>query len=289
MPQRMSFLRYMGGKQRLVPALLPLIPEHFAYVEVFGGAGSLLLNKPRSNLEVYNDLDGELVNLFEVVRGDVDTFIKRAEFLVYSRELYERWESDFKNDQVPSDRVERAVRFWYLIRSSFGAHPYKGWGFRKKQRSMAETLPRCLANLHAIHERLRTVEIDHLDFRKCIHHRDAPNTFMFLDPPYLATQKYRVGAFTLDDHRALAETLHNVKSQWLLTIGDQPEIRMLYRGFPRETIELSVAVEKVTGGKRKSFANLVIRNYELPKTPLYVPVAGQPELLDMFGSPDVLR
>jgi len=273
----------MGGKQRLVPQLLPMIPEHFAYVEVFGGAGSLLLNKPRSQLEVYNDLDGQLVNLFEVVRDDVEAFVKRAEFLVYSRELYERWQNDFKNGQIPSDRVERAIRFWYLIRSSFGAHPYKGWGFRRKQRSMAETLPRCLANLHAVHERLRTVEIDHLDFRKCIHHRDAPGAFMFLDPPYLATQSYRTGTFTLDDHRALAEILHSVKSKWLLTVGDHPEIRALYGGFSHETIESSLAIEKMTGGKRRHFANLIIRNYTPPETPLLVATASESTLLDVFG------
>jgi len=272
----------MGGKQLLVPHLLPMIPEHSTYVEVFGGAGSLLLNKPPSRLEVYNDLDGELVNLFEVIRDDVDTFAKRAEFLVYSRELYERWQNDFKNNQIPSDRVERAVRFWYLIRSSFGAHPYKGWGFQKKKRSMAETLPRCIANLHVIHERLKTVQIDHLDFRKCIERYDDPDTFLFLDPPYLDTTAYRIGKFTLEDHRALAELLRSVKGKWLMTIGNRSDIRGLYSKLPSRSISSPTSVEKVIGGKRIHFANLVIHNYTPPETPLLVATASESMLLDMF-------
>ena len=70
-----------------MPKLLPLIPEHACYVEVFGGAAALLLNKPPSPMEVYNDADSELVNLFEVVRDDVDAFVKQADWLLYSREL----------------------------------------------------------------------------------------------------------------------------------------------------------------------------------------------------------
>jgi len=277
-------LPYLGGKQALVPKLLPLIPEHTAYVEVFGGAAALLLNKPPSPIEVYNDYDSELVNLFEVIRDDVDAFLKRADFLLYSRELYTRWQADLEEGKLPEDRVERAVRFWYVIRSAFGAHPDKGWAFQRAQpRNSARVVQNALTNIRAIHERLKPVEIDHLDFRRCIRNRDATSTLLFLDPPYLETEGYRVGTFTLQDQCDLAQLLSNAKSKWLLTIGDHSDVRKLYRGFDQTVLTSKISCQKVIGGKRRSMRNLVIRNYKLPKTPLYAPVAGPVPLMDLFG------
>ena len=275
---------YLGGKQALVPKLLPLIPEHTAYVEVFGGAAALLLNKAPSPIEVYNDLDSELVNLFEVVRDDVDAFLKRADFLLYSRELYQRWRADLENSTVPEDPVERAVRFWYVIRSAFGAHPDKGWAFqRARPRNSAAVVQNALANIRAIHERLKSVEIDHLDFRRCIKNRDTPTTFLFIDPPYLETEQYRVGNFTLQDHKDLAELLHSCQSRWLMTVGNHPKIRALYSDFPQSTVMSQVAVKKVIRGKRDRLRHLLIRNYEPPKHPLYTAAAGQLAPLDLFS------
>jgi len=277
-------LPYLGGKQALVPKLLPLIPEHIAYVEVFGGAAALLLNKPPSPIEVYNDLDSELVNLFEVIRDDVDAFLKRADWLLYSRELYTRWQADLENGKVPEDPVERAVRFWYVIRSAFGAHPSKGWAFqRARPRNSAKVVQNALTNIRTIHERLKPVEIDHLDFRRCIRNRDATSTLLFLDPPYLETEGYRVGTFTLQDQCDLAQILYNAKSKWLLTIGDHPIIRKLYRDFDKTVLNSSISCQKVITGKRRSMRNLLIRNYEPPKEPLYTTTAGQPVALDLFG------
>ena len=264
-----------------------MIPEHVAYVEVFGGAAALLLNKPSSPIEVYNDADGELVNLFEVIRDDADAFLRRADFLLYSRELYARWQADLEGGKFPEDRVERAVRFWYVIRSAFGAHPHKGWAFQRAQpRSSARVVQNALTNIRAIHERLKPVEIDHLDFRRCIRNRDATSTLLFLDPPYLETEGYRVGTFTLQDHQDLAQILYNAKSKWLLTIGDHKIIRKLYRDFDKTVLNSSISCTKVIAGKRRSMRNLVIRNYEPLKTPLYVPTATQLTMMDLFGLDD---
>jgi len=261
-----------------------LIPEHTCYAEVFGGAAALLLNKPPSPVEVYNDFDSELVNLFEVIRDDVDTFVRRADWLLYSRELYEKWKNDLKNDSTLDDRVERALRFWYLMRSSFAAHPYKGWAFcRNVGRNRPLSLVNALGNIRTIHDRLRTVEIDHLDFRRCIKNRDGPETFMFLDPPYLEAEEYRLGVFTLQDHTDLADILHHMKSKWLLTIGDHPKIRKLYNDFPIERAKTHLSVPKIIGDKRPTFKHLIIRNYKPPKEPLYAPVATRLTPIDLFG------
>lgn len=266
----LSLVPYVGGKQKLVPHLVGMMPQHIAYVEVFGGGASLLLNKPRSQIEVYNDLDGELVNLFETIRADIDAFLKRAEFLLYSREIYEKWYADINASKAPEDNVERALRFWYVARSSFASHG--GWAFaRSEARSLAVTVVNALEELRSIHERLKTVEIDHLDFRECIQNRDAASTFFFVDPPYLETSNYRVGKFTLDDHKALAEILTKVAGRWVMTVGDHPDIRELYKGQMRGAITSSTSVEKPElGGSRTEFRNLIISNYPLPQQVLQV-------------------
>jgi DNA adenine methylase len=266
----------------LVRDLLPLIPPHTCYVEAFAGSAALLLNKPPSKIEVLNDADGELVNLFEVIRDDVDVFLERADFLLYSRELYKRWQADVQNGTVPDDRVERAVRFWYVCRSAFaGAH---SWAFtRTEVRSNARVIQSALAHLRAIHDRLKTVEIDHLDFRRCIRNRDAASTFMFLDPPYPETSQYRVGNFTLDDHRELAELLHHVQGKWLVTIGEHKIIRDIYADFYMRSVTSPMAVKKVIGGKRGRLRHLLIRNYDPPKIPLYTATAGRLMALNLFG------
>ena len=263
---RLSLLPYMGGKQMMVTRLIPLIPEHAAYVEVFGGGAALLLNKPPSSIEVYNDLDGELVNLFETVRNSPDEFVKRAEFLLYSRELNEKWKADLKENRHPEDSVERALRFWYLMRSSFAAHPYKGWAFSETDnRSRPESMWNTLQSLKPIHERLKMVEIDHLDFERCIKNRDAPETFFFLDPPYLEAEEYRIGTFTLQDHERLLRALHECKGKWLMTTGDHPEIRRLFKEYGMILTETTQSVSKVVQGERPSLPNLLIANYPLPQ------------------------
>jgi len=263
---RLSLLPYMGGKQMMVSRLIPLIPPHTVYVEVFGGGAALLLNKPPSALEVYNDIDGELVNLFETVRDKPDAFLKRAEFLLYSRELNERWKAELKDGKVPMDPVERALRFWYLMRSSFAAHPYKGWAFSATtDRSRPESMWNGLADIGSIHERLKMVEIDHLDFERIIKNRDSPDAFFFADPPYLDAKEYRMGVFTLADHERLLKTLQGCKGKWLMITGNHPDVRRLFKEYGMILTETFQSVEKVIGGERDKIGHLIIANYPLPQ------------------------
>src|SRR5437660_12930733 len=87
----MTAFPYRGGKFHLAPRLVKLLPPHKVYVEVFGGAASVLLAKPRSRIEVYNDANGQLVNLYETIRNHPLLFLERAEHLPYSRHLHYAW------------------------------------------------------------------------------------------------------------------------------------------------------------------------------------------------------
>jgi DNA adenine methylase len=265
----LSLVPYFGGKQALVSQLMAMIPPHVSYVEVFGGGAALLLNKPRSDIEVYNDIDSSIVNLFEAIRDNPDQFLERAEYLVYSRELFERWADEIRAKQWPADPAERALRYWYVLRCSFAAHPEKGWAFsRDDDRQRPQSLHNNLLAIKTIHERLKLVEIDNLDFRSLIKNRDAPTTMFYLDPPYLEADAYASGDFTLQDHRDLADALMHVEAKWLMTIGDHQEIRRLYADRIRGKLKSPLSVEKVLkedGTGRRKLIHLIISNYPPPE------------------------
>jgi len=259
--KKTCFFPIIGGKFNLLKTLIPLIPPHKIYVEVFGGAGSLLLNKSPSRVEVFNDADGELVNLFLVVRDYPRDFVKRFRLMLYSREIYKRW----AKEPFPNNPVERAVRFYYLMRSSFSGLHDGGWKYNPS-RNVAKTFFRSLKMIPLISRRLRNVQIEHLDFKECLKRWDRSDTFFYLDPPYYGLQYYRL-KFLEKDHRDLRETLGKTKGKWLLTYNDHPKIRKMYSKYIIKEVEMpKTAPLKREGEKRNSFKNLIITNYRLFKT-----------------------
>jgi len=171
---------WFGGKGLLVKKLLPLIPEHKIYVEVFGGGASLLLAKDPavSRVEVYNDLDNRLVNLFEVLRDPVGfaEFERRSVLTPLSREQFRRC-----RDVVGENATERAWAFFVQQRQSFsGLGESFGFGVSGSSRGMASSCSRWLGaveGLPALHERLMRVQIECDDWRKILERYDSPETF----------------------------------------------------------------------------------------------------------------
>jgi DNA adenine methylase len=217
-----SPIRYFGGKGNMVKKLLKLIPPHRIYVEVFGGGASLLFAKEPSPVEVYNDINSDLVNFFRVLRDPekFEQFYRKAVLTPYSREEYCFCRETFRECQ---DDIERAYRFFVVARMSFSGH--HGWSFTVTQscRGMVGSVSRwlsCLDSLPDIHARLMRVQIEHDDFRKIIPRYDTPGTFFYLDPPYVPDTR-RSGRYTyemtLDDYRELVEMLLALKGKAMLS------------------------------------------------------------------------
>jgi len=260
------FFPYTGGKTFLLKKLLPLIPPHRVYVEVFGGSAALLFAKPPSQQEAYNDIDSNLYNLFMVVRDRKDEFLKRLEWLPYCRELYQTFTKDLDEGKIV-DPLERAIAFYYCLRSCFAGRWGTGWAFGRIG-SRAKAYSNSRFNLNGIAERIRHLHVDHLDFRRCIKNWDGADTFFFIDPPYLDVKQANKLAMTEQDHVDLADLLLSVQGKWLLTYGNHPLIRKLYRnrGFLVKKIRCQMASRKWGQGLRSgkgALVNLVIRNYRL--------------------------
>ncbi len=228
-----SPIRWIGGKSLLRAQIISLLPEHACYVEVFAGAAWVLFGKQPSAVEVLNDIDGDLVNFFRIIKTKLSEFLKSFEFELVSREEFERLAS---MDDTAADLtdIERAHRFYYLIMAGWGGDANNP----RFQTSMSDgahgnrligALEHLEQRLRPVHERLRTVIIENLDWRECIKHYDSENTFMYLDPPYPRNNAhYLYNMRSSAEHKELAERLRSTKGRWILSSYDTPEIRNIY-------------------------------------------------------------
>lgn len=266
---RLAAFPYRGGKFHLAPKLVKLLPPHRIYVEPFGGAANVLLTKPPSPIEVYNDRDGALVNLFETVRNHPLLFLERCQFLLYSRELYQRWSRQLRT-RYPGpdlDRVEAAVRTYYSLVSSFVGDPTKGWAFSRTGRGGgANRWDSIWERVASLSQRLQQVAIDCIDFRDCIKNWDTEVTLFFLDPPYPSSvsKGFYGNNFTWQDHKDLAKLLAKVRGKWMLTYDDIPKLRELYQNFEIRRFSSMLASQKVPRGTRRvSLRQILITNFPI--------------------------
>lgn len=215
-----SVIHYVGGKYFMIKHLLPLIPPHNIYVEVFGGAANLLLNKPPSTIEVYNDINSELVTLFRVIR-DKDKLeeLKRLLYLTpLSREEY--YHLKYQNTETLSD-IERAYRFYYLCRTSFNGIPERSFAYPTPGRNRAVYYFNSIDKLDLIYERFKYVTIEHESFEKIIPRYNYPDTLFYLDPPYIHDTRNDTRVYqhemSNEQHEQLVSLLLNIKGMCILS------------------------------------------------------------------------
>lgn len=205
-------VRYHGGKWKLAPWIIEHFPSHKVYLEPFGGAASVLLRKERSYAEVYNDLDGDMVNLFRVARDHGDALLQRLRLTPFARE-------EFASAYEPTDDpVERARRTVVRAFMGFGgaAVTGKSTGFRSNSNRSGTTPAHDWANyptaLSAVIDRLQGVVLENRDAIGLLPTHDGPETLIYVDPPYVASTRDRGTDYRheLSDaqHRSLADALH---------------------------------------------------------------------------------
>lgn len=255
-----SFFPWMGGKSTTAAWLCQQLPVHDCYVELFAGAANLLFVKPRSRTEVINDINGDLINLFRVVRFHPREFIVELSTATHSRTEF----NDFKAQPGLTD-IQRAARLWFIIKTCFGGKGgtsdcHFGYGTTGKshiRRSTFSTIRRC-------HKRLDGVYIENLDFEDCIKRYDRSYTVFYCDPPYWQTKGYKAD-FTFDDHIRLAEKLMNIRGKFLLSINDHPDIRKLYKGFYKKKVTTKYTISRDKTAAARDRSELLIANYKLKK------------------------
>lgn len=239
-------LRYFGSKWRIAPWVISHFPPHKIYVEPFAGGASILLRKDPSDVEIYNDLDGEVCNFFRVLRDQSDELIAKLQLTPYSRKELE----DIRDKKLPApaDNVERARRIYVLSWQMFGG-PCANWksGWRRSIRDRGTSTIQDWNNikhLKACAERLKMValEVDPAD--RVIARYDRPDVLFYVDPPYVQKTVGRTSKQSysqeMDDfgHRILASQLNSVKAMVIVSGFKSELYDELFKGWKR--------VEKIT-------------------------------------------
>lgn len=244
-PKR-PIIRYHGGKWKLSPWIISILPEHRIYVEPYGGAASVLLRKKRSYAEVYNDLDSEVVNLFRVARDRGEELKKSLQLTPFARD-------EFLDAWMPSkDALEQARRTVIRAFMGFGSSAVtkdrsvnsKGGGlaqtgFRSNSNRSGTTPAHDWANypytFDAIIERLTGVVIENRDALTIIQQHDSPETLFYIDPPYVQSTRDTGGDYRYemddDDHSELADLLNSVNGMVVLSGYPNDLYNSLYKNW----------------------------------------------------------
>jgi len=255
-PAARPLIPWIGGKRRLAAQILPTFPAHTCYVEVFAGAAALFFAKDPVKAEILNDVNGDLVNLYRVVKHHLDEFARQFRWALSSRQIFE-WLHSTPPETLTD--IQRAARFYYLQRLCFGAK-VAGQTFGTSTTSKPSiNLLRLEEDLSAAHLRLAQVTVERLDWRECVRRYDREHTLFYMDPPYWGTEGYGV-EFGLDNYEAMAEAMLNLKGKAIVSVNDIPEMRRAFKGFEMKRLEIDYSVGG-TGRSKKRTGELLIRSW----------------------------
>lgn len=302
-----SFISWVGGKKALRKLIYTMFPIRFdRYIEVFGGGGWVLFGKPpnlKRKLEVYNDYNSNLANLFYCVKNRTCAFLVELGFLpVNSRDEFsmiraflEKKEPDtaFLREELvlaeknlsPPDYeeiraillenaqmtdVKRAAAFFKLIRysygsgcTSFGCQPFD--------------VRKCFDAIWQASRRLSETVIENKDFEALIRQYDRESAFFYCDPPYYETEGHYEVVFRKEDHMRLRDALKACRGKWMVSYNDCDFIRELYDGYYITAVtRLNNLAQRYEGGCE--FPEVIITNYD-PKEM----ERSQPRQKNLFG------
>jgi DNA adenine methylase len=229
---------YFGGKGRIAPWIASLLPQHRHYVEPFAGGLSVLLAKQPSPMETVNDLDGELMTFWRVLRDRPTELIRACALTPHSRaELTATWDPT-------EDDLELARRIWCrLAQGRSGTLRNTGWRFYIDPAGSATSMPGYLEayvdRLAAAAERLHRVSLENMPALELIaKYGKQPDVLLYIDPPYLGTTRgwgnnYRMEMKGDDEHRELAAALRECRASIVLSGYDSPLYTELYEDWYR--------------------------------------------------------
>lgn len=247
---------WIGGKRRLAKQLFSLFPDHGCYVEPFCGAAALFFLKPPAKVEVINDINGDLVNLYRVVQHHLEEFVRQFRWALVSRQIYS-WLNMTRPETLTD--IQRAARFFFLQKQGFGGK-VEGRSFGTATTAGPRfNLLRIEEDLSQAHVRLAQVTIEHLPWDQCVARYDRPHTLFYCDPPYWGTEGYGVG-FGLEQYDRMAELARSISGRMIISVNDIPEMRRAFKGLAMDHLEIRYSVGG-SGRTKATSGELAIRSW----------------------------
>lgn len=235
-----AVMKYPGSKWRIADWIIRFFPEHHSYLEPFFGSGAVLFHKPRSNIETINDLDGNVVNLFEWIKKDPEQLAHEIYWIPYARQVYEE-----AYTTIPKDSLQQAVNFY--IRLNMG-HGFRTNGEKVGWKNDVQGREKAYAAGEWVHlpekimqaaERLRGVQIENRPAAELIQRFCFSNVLIYADPPYvLSTRHGKQYQYEMDNraHEELLEVLLAHKGPVLLSGYENELYHSRLKGWRRKEI-----------------------------------------------------
>lgn len=237
-------VRYHGGKWKLAEWIISHFPPHRVYVEPFGGGGSVLMRKPRSYAEVYNDLDGEMVNVFRVIRDNRRKLMRELMATPFARDEYR---AAFEVCDDPLEMARRTIIRSFMGFGSNAINRAVKSGFRSNSNRSGTTPAHDWVNypksLRAAERRLRAVVIENKDAVELMRQHDGPQTLFYLDPPYVHSSRALdvmhgyAHEMTDEQHEQLAAAFGEIEGMIVLSGYHSPLYDRLYAAWERVEVD----------------------------------------------------
>ena len=253
-------ISYYGGKQTMLPHILPLIPEHQIYVEPFFGGGAVFWAKQPAKAEIINDFNANVVNFYEVLKSDFEALKSLVEKTIVSRETYKSALVMYHSPFLFSP-VKRAWAFWYATNTGF-SNQVQNCRFERSGKNVSNLNNKILEFSENYSERLKHVQIENNDACAVIASHDSPNSFIYCDPPYVGAHKGHYGGYLQEHFNELLEALSKVKGKFLLSSYQNDELLKYVErfGWFQKEVVMSLGTSRTAGRKR---IEVLTANYEL--------------------------
>jgi DNA adenine methylase len=254
---------YYGGKYELSKILVPLIPHHERYFEVFAGGLSMFFRKTKAKWNVLNDIDSNIVNLYMCVIKKHDELVENLFWLPKSRELFLDFRGEIKeNKEFEIPNPEQAAKYFYCIRNSFNKLIHTPFSMNKDMNKNWDEEFKYSKMF------LGGATIENLDFGTLFDkYYPKEDDFWYLDPPYIiATEKgsYYMNNFTIEDHTRLRDRVNEINKaggKFMVSYDYRPEVKELYKQYNIQTLNMRYtgATKDARKTERKEY---IIMNYE---------------------------
>jgi DNA adenine methylase len=262
----MSAFPYIGGKTRLADWVVDHLPPHTTYIEPFGGSGAVLLNKSRSKVEVFNDLDDDVVTFFQVARERPEELAEWCQYTPFSEQHHDQWADQFFAGERPDDDVEHAGRWLFLRYSQYAGKVSRKSGFKReapedeKGSRNAQNWTNAPDRIEQVADRFRGVSITNEDALSVVERYDSPEAAFYLDPPYWEKEGlYRVSA----DHARLERSLREIDGYAIVSYTDIPP------GLYDDWTVVEQTVTHSAAGNGKTADERLLMNFDPDKFPQF--------------------
>lgn len=246
----------------MVKHILPVFPtKHDLYCEPFFGGGAIFWAKEPSNIEVINDINGEVINFYEQVKSNFYQLKIMIDNTLHSRAIYEEALVIYRNPNL-FDPIKRAWAFWVLSSQSFSSNMGSGWAYSKSGTKTTKRIKNKKASFTDIMcQRLENTQVECNDALVVIESRDTENSFFYIDPPYHNAHQGHYKGYRESDFIALLNLLQNIKGKFLLSSYESKLLDKYVEdnGWFKKSIEMPRSAGKV----RKRKYEVLTANYDI--------------------------